>query len=61
MAWIFTWPSCMLLGFSLEKLFANIYPPLVLATVVALSGGFLWLAWSRSRRERAASAVLASA
>src|SRR5918999_506928 len=61
MAWVFTWPSCMLLGFFLEKLFANIYPPLVLATVVALSGGFLRLAWSRNRRERAESAVLASA
>jgi inorganic phosphate transporter, PiT family len=61
MAWVFTWPSCMLLGYFLQKLFANIYPPLVLATVVALSGGFLWLAWSRSRRERADSAVLASA
>jgi hypothetical protein len=61
MAWIFTWPSCILLGFFLEKLFANIYPPLVLATVVVLSVGFLRLAWSRSRRERADSAVLASA
>ena len=60
-AWVVTWPSCMLLGFLLEKLFANIYPPLVLATVLALSGSFLYLAFSRNRRERAESSVLASA
>lgn len=60
-AWVVTWPSCMLLGFLLEKLFATIYPPLVLATVLALSGTFLYLALSRSRRERAESSVLASA
>lgn len=60
-AWVVTWPSCMILGFLLEKLFANIYPPLVLATVLALSGSFLYLAFSRSRRERAESSVLASA
>ena len=60
-AWVVTWPSCMILGFLLEKLFATIYPPLVLATVLALSGTFLYLAFSRSRRERAESSVLASA
>ena len=60
-AWIFTWPSCMLLGFVLEKLFANIYPPLVLLTVLVLSGTFLWLAWSRNRRDRADGAAFASA
>ena len=60
-AWVFTWPSCMLLGFLLEKLFANIYPPLVLASVVVLSGSFLALALSRNRKERAESSVFASA
>ena len=60
-AWVFTWPSCMLLGFALEKLFANIYPPLVLVSVVVLSGGALWLALSRDRRQRAESSVFASA
>ncbi|MBW3595017.1 MAG: inorganic phosphate transporter [Actinobacteria bacterium] len=61
MAWIFTWPSCMILGFLLEKLFARIYPPFVLVSVVVLSGTFLYLALSRDRRQRADSAVLASA
>jgi hypothetical protein len=51
----------MLLGFALEKLFANLYPPLVLAAVLVLSGGFLWLAFSRNRRQRADSSVFASA
>lgn len=60
-AWIFTWPSCMFLGFVLEKLFAAIYPPLVLAVVLILSGTFLYLAFQRNREERAESSVLASA
>ncbi len=60
-AWVVTWPSCMLLGYFLEKLFANIYPPLVLVSVLGISATFLYLAFSRNRRERAESAVLASA
>ena len=60
-AWVVTWPSCMILGYVLEKLFATIYPPLVLVTVLGLSGTFLYLAFSRSRKERAESSVLASA
>ena len=56
-AWILTWPSCMLLGYALEKLFANIYPPLVLVTVVVVSGSALALAIARQRRE--ARSVLA--
>ena len=61
MAWVFTWPSCMLLGYLLEKLFANLYPPLVLVSVLGLSATFLYLALSRNRRQRSESAVLASA
>ncbi len=61
MAWIFTCPSCMLLGYGLQKLFVTIYPPLVLVSVLGLSGTFLYLAFSRNRRQRAESAVLASA
>ena len=61
MAWVFTWPSCMLLGYFLEKLFANVYPPLVLSTVLLLSGAFLWLAWARNRRRDAEGSALASA
>ena len=60
-AWIFTWPSCMILGFLLEKLFANLYPPLVLVAVLVISGSFFGLAVSRDRRQRSESAVLASA
>jgi inorganic phosphate transporter, PiT family len=50
-AWILTWPSCMLLGYALEKLFANIYPPLVLVTVIVVSGFALARALLRQRRE----------
>ena len=60
-AWIFTWPSCMLLGYALEKLFANIYPPIVLATVLALSGAFLYLVFAKNRRETPDPPALASA
>ena len=60
-AWIFTWPSCMLLGYALEKLFANIYPPLVLAAVLALSGTFLYLVFAKNRRENPEVPAVASA
>ena len=59
-AWIFTWPSCMALGYLLEKLFANIYPPLVLGAVLALSALFLWLAFVKNRRENPDTPALAS-
>ncbi len=35
-AWILTWPSCMLLGFGLERAFDTFYPPAVLALVSAV-------------------------
>jgi hypothetical protein len=50
LAWIFTWPSCMLLGYGLERLFERLYPPLVLAAVLLASVGALLLLFRRSRR-----------
>ncbi|HEX2240524.1 MAG TPA: inorganic phosphate transporter [Actinomycetota bacterium] len=50
-AWVLTWPSCMLLGYVLEKLFATIYPPLVLAMVVTVATASLAAAFARHRRE----------
>lgn len=50
LAWIFTWPSCMLLGFVLEKLFAQLYPPLVLAVVLAASTLTLLMLFRKHRR-----------
>jgi PiT family inorganic phosphate transporter len=52
-AWILTWPSCMLLGFVLEKLFDNVYPPAVLIAVVVISFSALAAAVMRQRREDA--------
>jgi inorganic phosphate transporter, PiT family len=60
-AWILTWPSCALLGFALEKLFDALYPPLVLFTVIIASTMFLWLAFTRSRRELSDRPIMASA
>ncbi|HVF52177.1 MAG TPA: inorganic phosphate transporter [Actinomycetota bacterium] len=56
LAWIFTWPSCMLLGFLLEKSFANFPPMLVLGTIASMLAclGYLLLANSRKgQREMA--------
>ncbi|MFN2526535.1 MAG: anion permease [Actinomycetota bacterium] len=50
-AWVLTWPSCMLLGYFLEKLFAAIYPPLVLGLVLMVSAASLGAAFARHRRE----------
>jgi inorganic phosphate transporter, PiT family len=50
LAWIFTWPSCMVLGYGLERLFERLYPPLVLAAVLLASVGALLLLFRRSRR-----------
>ena len=50
LAWIFTWPSCMLLGYVLEKLFAQLYPPLVLGVVLAVSGLTLGMLFRKHRR-----------
>jgi PiT family inorganic phosphate transporter len=61
LAWIFTWPSCMILGFVLEKLFANVYPPLVLVGVIAICGAFLALGLSRRRGDLGDKPIMASA
>ena len=50
-AWVLTWPSCMVLGYLLEKAFDNLYPPLVLVVVIAASLGLLAMALFRQRRE----------
>lgn len=50
LAWIFTWPSCMLLGFVLERLFEALYPPMVLAAVLFASAATLFMLFRRSRR-----------
>jgi len=50
LAWIFTWPSCMILGFVLEKLFAQLFPPLVLAVVLAGSALTLGMLFRKHRR-----------
>ena len=50
LAWIFTWPSCMILGYVLEKLFAQLYPPLVLAVVLAGSAATLLMLFRKHRR-----------
>ena len=56
-AWILTWPSCMILGFVLEKLFHNLYPPLVLTAVLIASFGSLGLAVLRNKRQESSAFV----
>lgn len=50
LAWIFTWPSCMILGFVLERLFEALYPPLVLAAVLVASATTLYMLFRKNRR-----------
>lgn len=57
LAWIFTWPSCMILGFVLERLFEAIYPPLVLGAVLAVSAGTLYMLFRKHRRLDSAMAT----
>ena len=57
LAWIFTWPSCMILGYVLEKLFATLYPPLVLAVVLVAAGGTLLMLFRKHRRLEGALAT----
>jgi inorganic phosphate transporter, PiT family len=59
-AWILTWPSCILLGFGLERLFENLYPPVALVLVLGTSFGLLALAFLRQRRERGDAIALAA-
>lgn len=51
LAWIFTWPSCMLLGFGLEKAFTNYEPMLVLGLIVAVLAAIGYLLFAKRRRE----------
>jgi PiT family inorganic phosphate transporter len=58
-AWILTWPSCMLLGYVLEKLFDQIYPPLVLILVSASITLMFVRVFLRGRREATERVALA--
>lgn len=60
-AWILTWPSCMILGYVLERLFAAIYPPLVLGLVLLTAAFAIWRVLVRNRHESSDRPVLASA
>ena len=51
LAWICTWPSCMLLGFGLEKAFANYNPSFVLGLIAAVVGAVFYLLFAKHRRE----------
>lgn len=60
-AWVLTWPSCMLLGFVLERLFEAIYPPLVLAAVIGVATTILMLLFRRNQRANTENIALAPA
>ena len=51
LAWIFTWPSCMILGYLLEKAFANYEPTLVLGVIAAVISAIGYMLFSKNRRE----------
>ncbi|MDQ3962974.1 MAG: inorganic phosphate transporter [Actinomycetota bacterium] len=51
LAWIFTWPSCMVLGFLLEKSFAAFEPLLVLGLIVTVLAFIGYLLFAKRRRE----------
>jgi PiT family inorganic phosphate transporter len=57
LAWIFTWPSCMILGFLLERLFEALYPPLVLGAVLVVSAATLLLLFRKNRQLDSAMAT----
>ena len=64
LAWIFTWPSCMVLGYFLEKGFATFEPVLVLgiiAVVIAFIGYLLFAKHRREIRENTERIALATA
>lgn len=60
-AWILTWPTCALLGYTLEKLFHNLYPPLVLLMVLAVIAVAASMLFLRSRASAQARDLLSSA
>jgi PiT family inorganic phosphate transporter len=49
-AWILTWPSCALLGYLLEKLFAAVYAPLALGLVMGVVALFAVMIYLRNAR-----------
>jgi PiT family inorganic phosphate transporter len=51
LAWIFTWPSCMVLGYFLEKAFATYEPVLVFGLIVVVLAVIGYLLFSKNRRE----------
>ena len=51
LAWIFTWPSCMVLGYLLEKAFANYEPTLVLGLIALVLATIGYMLFSKNRRE----------
>ena len=51
LAWIFTWPSCMILGYLLEKAFANYEPTLVLGLISLVLATIGYMLFSKHRRE----------
>lgn len=51
LAWIFTWPSCMLLGYVLEKAFTNFEPVLVLGVIAAVIATIGYMLFAKNRRE----------
>ena len=53
LAWIFTWPSCMILGYLLEKAFANYEPTLVLGLIMLVLATIGYMLFSKHRQEAA--------
>lgn len=51
LAWIFTWPSCMVLGYGLEKSFARFDPVLVLGIITVVLASIGYLLFAKHRRE----------
>lgn len=61
LAWIFTWPSCMLLGFFLQRAFATVAPGFVLVLVALIAIAIALLLFARHHREETEAIALASA
>ncbi len=59
MAWILTWPTCMVLGYVLERLFERFYPPAVLGIVMAIVAAILLLLVRRTQRQNTENIALA--
>ncbi|MGH2748487.1 MAG: inorganic phosphate transporter [Actinomycetota bacterium] len=61
LAWIFTWPSCMLMGYGLARAFREVSPTLVLILVTVVIAAIAFLLFARHRREQTERIALASA